>query len=611
MIQGRAGELAEIHQLVTAARAGRGGALVIRGEVGIGKTALLRAVDPGDMLVLRCTGVESEVELGFAALQTLLAPLPDLPDALTNGTADLPVFTTLLRVLGRQPVVVVVDDAHFVDRASLAALLFAARRLRDLPVAMLFSARDDLDTADLPELRLTGLSVDDARRLLPDVPAVLRDRLVEVTGGNPLALVELGPVSADVMLQGTVPLSERLRTALLDRLPARCQELLLVVAAEDLGDVDVVRAVVGPEVAFPEDVLVVEGRTVRFRHPLVRSAVYGSATAAQRGDVHRAIAEHVPPERARWHRALATVGSDEELAGELEWDAHALAERGGVAAVASALRRAALLSGSDVGRTRRTVAAAYAAWKSGQAGLARTLIDETHGRAADTATRLRLAQVKGLVDLYGGDQVTAYGTLVRSAAEMPPAEGAYTLLMASEAAFHANRVDDAVGAAVAAASLIRLTGTTACGWPSPLWTVAGWIRGRWPPRRHPPRSGPWRTGGCCRWPSPGTGVSLGRRVSSGWRRARTSGPTGCSRSWRSCCRGWRRSSTGSPGSRTAGGTPPRAAGRPGLWVLRSGGGLSGVARPVRRGSGGRVRGTWVCAGCPGHGIAAAQQPGGR
>lgn len=492
VIHGRERELAEIHALLADARLGHGRALVIRGEAGIGKSTLLHAAIGADMEILSYTGVESEVELGFAGLQSLLAPLgmAEFPEPLwaalgQGGTAasDLVVYTAVLAVLSqaaeRRPLLVVVDDAHCVDRASMAAILFVARRLRNTSIALLLGVREPctVDTADLPQLKLAGLTADAAGRVLADLrlSSEARERLVEATGGNPLALTELkhvpdpASVVETALITGTVPLPERLTAIFLAQvrsLSARARELLLIAAAEDAGDLDLVLAVARrrglPDSALADaesaDLIVVAGRDLRFRHPLIRSAVYNAATAPRRRAVHAAIAAQLSKtdSQTRWHRALATVGADENLANELELDARAIAERGGLAATASAMRRAALLSDTGIGRTRRTVAAAYAAWKSGQPEQARSLIDETRGQPVDQATRTMLAQLNGMVDLYGGDQLTAYTNLLRGAESVTdhaPEEAAYTLFMACEAAFHANRLDDAVRTAASIAGL--------------------------------------------------------------------------------------------------------------------------------------------------------------
>ncbi len=351
--------------LLRAARAGHSGAVVVRGEPGVGKTALLNdAIERASGLrVVRAVGVESEMELAFAALHQLCAPMLDLLErlpgpqrnalAITFGLSEgavpdrflvgLALLTLLSEVAVQQPLVCVVDDAQWLDRVSAQALAFVARRLEAESVVMLFAAREPgEELRGLPELLVEGLREADARELLASVipwplDEQVRDQIVAETRGNPLALLELprGPSAAHLAgglgLPGALSrsLSGRLEEGFrqrLDALPADTQRLLLAAAAEPVGDPALLwRAakrlgIAGPALDPAESAGLLEiGSRVRFRHPLVRSAVYRAAAPEQRREVHRALAEasdrEVDADRRAWHLAGSTAGPDEERRG--------------------------------------------------------------------------------------------------------------------------------------------------------------------------------------------------------------------------------------------------------------------------------------------------------
>jgi DNA-binding CsgD family transcriptional regulator len=405
---GRRRECETLSGLVAAARAGRSQVLVLRGEAGVGKSALLdflleRAVG---CQVARAAGVESEMELAFAGLHQLCSPhlhrLATLPEpqrqalgtafGLQAGTAPdrflvgLAVLTLLSEVAEERPLVCVVDDAQWLDHASAQTLEFVARRLAAEPVAVVFAVRTSDRApvlAGLPELVVRGLSTTDARALLESAvtgtldPAV-RDRIVAESHGNPLALLELpqGRTPAELAggfgLPDATPLAGRIEDVFRRRLaplPEVTRLLLLVAAADPGGDpVPVWRAAerlgIGVEAATPAtDAGLVEIDThVRFRHPLVRSAVYRGASPAGRRTVHRALAEAVDPDtdpdRRAWHRAQATAGLDEDVAQELERSATRVRARGGQAAAAAFLEWAVALTPDPGRRARRALAAA-------------------------------------------------------------------------------------------------------------------------------------------------------------------------------------------------------------------------------------------------------------
>jgi DNA-binding CsgD family transcriptional regulator len=436
---GRRREREVLGGLLSAARNGDGGVLVVHGEPGVGKTALLDwAVQEGQQLrVLRTVGVEGEMELPFAALQQLCSPILDrsdlLPDpqrdalgvafGLSAGQAPNP-FLLGLAVLGllseasqEQPLLCVVDDAQWLDHASAQALAFVARRLLAEKIAFVFAARElGSELAGLPELRVEPLGQRDARTLLASVlPARLDehvlDRIVLETHGNPLALLELPRGLTPIQLAGgfglppAVPLSASIEesfTRRLARLPGDAHRLLLIAAADPTGDPAVVwRA--ARQLEIPESIadtveaedLLEFGVRVVFRHPLVRSAVYRAAGSTERRAIHRALAEatdrEIDPDRRAWHRAQAASMPDEDLAAELERSAGRAHARGGVAAVAAFLERAAALTPEPTHRAQRLLAAAAAKRDAGAleaalgllAGVEAGLLDELGQARAD------------------------------------------------------------------------------------------------------------------------------------------------------------------------------------------------------------------------------------
>jgi DNA-binding CsgD family transcriptional regulator len=415
----------------------------VHGEAGVGKTALLGhlAAQASDCRVARAAGVQSEMELAFAGLHQLLAPALDLIERLptpqqealrtTFGLNPGPVpdrFLVGLAVLGLlsevaedRPLLCIVDDEQWLDRASAQMLAFVARRLAAEPVGLVFGARGrSRELEGLPELAVHGLRDRDARALLDSVvpgpmDAAVRDRLVAETRGNPLALVELprGLTPAELAggfgLPGVVPLSGTVEDSFRrrsDALPAGTRRLLLVAAAEPVGDPVLLwsaarRLGIDAGAATParEADLIEFGARVRFRHPLVRSAVYWSAPAEERGEVHGALAQvtdpALDPDRRAWHLAAAALGPDEEIAVELERSAGRAQARGGVAAAAAFLEHAARLTPDPAQRAGRALAAAHAKLQAG---------------AVDTAIDLLAMAEAGPL----GDLERAYVDLVRA-----------------------------------------------------------------------------------------------------------------------------------------------------------------------------------------------------
>ncbi|MEU4475163.1 AAA family ATPase [Micromonospora sp. NPDC023888] len=412
---GRRRERDLLDRLMRDVRAGQSRVLVLRGEAGVGKTALLDYVTertPPDR-VLRTAGVEAETDLAYATLQLLCVPLmrhlDRLPGPQRNALATafglqvgrppdgllvgLAVLGLLAEAAAEQPLVCVVDDAQWLDRMSGTILTFVARRLDAESVALLFAVRSPTDEqllGGLPELRVEGLPDVDAHALLDSVlPGLVdtrvRDRIVAETRGNPLALVELprglSPAELAFGLGGRsgTPLAGRVEEGFQRRiaaLPTDSRRLLLTAAVEPVGDVSLLwRAVnrlgVDPAAAVPAEAagLVELGTRVRLRHPLVRSASRRSAEPAELRAVHRALAEvtdaEQDPDRRAWHRAHAAVGPDEEVAGELERSAGRALARGGRAAAAAFLERAAELTADSRARGRRVLAAAQARFAAG------------------------------------------------------------------------------------------------------------------------------------------------------------------------------------------------------------------------------------------------------
>ncbi|MEV7008466.1 AAA family ATPase [Streptosporangium sp. NPDC051022] len=424
MLHGRAAEQAVIDRLLADARAGRSGALLVRGEPGIGKTALLDyAASSGEMRVIRGTGVEWEAELPFAGLHLLLRPVLDRADALPEqqkralraafGLASvqagdrllvgLAVLSLLSELAEDGPLLMLIDDAQWLDRASTDALLFAARRLDAEGIALLLAAREPFAAQGIAELPLEGLDATAAAALLGgEVSPVVRYRVLAEARGNPLALIEL-PKAA--LGDGTaLPLTGRVQDAFLGqvkRLPEATQGLLAVASAEDTGDLEIVlRAAAGfgdhledLHPAESADLVRVNAGTVIFRHPLVRAAVYQGIPPSLRLAVHRALAEALDgpddADRRAWHLAMAATGPDEEVAAELERTAVRANDRNGYAAAATAYERAARLSTRPGSQARRlTLAAETAAW-AGELERAGVLAEQAARRLATLTTAER------------------------------------------------------------------------------------------------------------------------------------------------------------------------------------------------------------------------------
>ena len=468
MLRGRRRECEVLDRLLEAVRGGRSGALVVRGEAGVGKTALLEyAIErASDLRVVRAVGVESEMELAFAALHQLCAPMLDRIDRLPDPQRDalgttfglkagpapdrflvgLAVLSLLSEAAEERPLVCVVDDAQWLDQASAQALAFVARRLMAESVVLLFAAREPGEEfLGLPELVVEGLRNGDARELLGSVvrgslDERVRDRIVAETRGNPLALLELPRGLSPAQLAGgfgspgALSLSSQIEEKflrLVAELPEETQRLLMLAAAEPAGDPTLLwraaaRLGIGSAALAPAETagLLNVGARVRFRHPLVRSAVYRAASASERQAVHAALAEatdpDTDPDRRAWHRAQAAPGPDEEVAAELELSAARAQRRGGVAAEAAFLERASELTIDPPRRARRALAAARAKHLAGAPDAALELLLRAEAGPLDELGLARVDMLRAQVAYAQNRGSDAPALLLRAARRLEP-----------------------------------------------------------------------------------------------------------------------------------------------------------------------------------------------
>ena len=489
----RVSERETLDGLLARARDGHSAVLVIRGEAGIGKTALLRyaARRASGFRVAQVTGVEAEMELPFAGIHQLCAPLLDHLDALPQpqrhalnvalgvASGDAPErFLVGLAVLGllsaaaeERAQLCLVEDAQWLDAASATVLGFVARRLLAESVAMVVTVREPTTRQDfdgLPDVLLRGLPDEDARALLMRaVPTRLddrvRDRIVGETRGNPLALVDLPRTMSASELEGgfgllpATDLPRHIEDHYLRRageLPGATRRLLLLAAAEPVGDAAIVwRAAnsLGVErssLAPAEDAQLVEiGTRVRFRHPLVRSALYRSATSSERRAAHRALAEatdpDAEPDHLAWHRAHAAVGVDEEVAAELERSAERARARGGAAAAAAFLAHAAELTPDPARRGQRALAAAQVKFHAGESDAALELLATADLAPLDELQRARLERLRAQIAFERTRGSDAPALLLSAARRLEPLDAAMareTYLEAIAAAMFAGRL---------------------------------------------------------------------------------------------------------------------------------------------------------------------------
>jgi DNA-binding NarL/FixJ family response regulator len=472
MLIGRELECARIDAVLDAARERRSGALVLRGEAGIGKTALLEyAIERAEgFRVLRALGVESEAELAYAGVQQLLRPVMDavseLPPpqaralktalAIEDGAQErlaisLAILSLLAAAADQQPLLCVVDDAHWLDQASAEALTFVARRLQAEEVVMLFAVREpetaSFDAPGLDQLSLQGLPPADAKALLDASARDLADRpaaqLIHLTHGNPLALLEIPRALSPEHRAGRAPLDERLpvraeiERAFLARatvLSSAAQKALLLIAAGDPGDADTLAEGLsaagldaGP-VAEAEAAGLLRSGLLDFCHPLARSAIYQTARSTDRRAAHAALAAvAMEPERRAWHLATAASGPDEAAAAALEEAAAAARRRGGVAAEARALERAAQLTADVEGRSRRLLHAAFAAEAAGWIEHAEKLLADVAELTDNPALRARALARRSYLLFDRAEFDEAYEIGVREAERAAPEDAALLL----------------------------------------------------------------------------------------------------------------------------------------------------------------------------------------
>jgi DNA-binding CsgD family transcriptional regulator len=494
VLLGREQERSALGALLSAVHQGESRVLVVRGDAGVGKTALLEHVvesSTGTRL-LRAQGVESEMELAFAALHQLCAPLLDgLPDLPTPQRAaletifghragpapdqflvGLAVLSLLADAASERPSICLVEDAQWLDRASAQVLGFVARRLRAESILMVFVTRApgaELPVLEgLPQMEVAGLGDSDARVLLGSItPAPLDrrvvDRIVAEARGNPLALLELprGPAAEQLVgraarttARAREPLSRRLEETFLARaaeLPDQARLLMLVAAAEPMGDAALLWQAAneldidgGAGSADEFRALLTIDDRVTFRHPLVRSAVYQGATMADRRRVHRAIAEVtdplVDPDRRAWHRASAATGPDEAVAEDLELSAQRAQARGGLVAAAAFLQRSVALTEQPSLRVRRARAAARVSVHAGEFDLAARMMTIVETAATDDDQVAHALLLRGQLAFASGrprDSIRLFMSAAEQLKELDPTVARETYLEAWAAAVFA------------------------------------------------------------------------------------------------------------------------------------------------------------------------------
>src|SRR5437588_2287835 len=489
VLHGRRVEREALERLLAAVRGGQSRVLVVRGEPGVGKTALLTSAirSASGFRVARAVAVESEMELAFAALQQLCAPMLDRLDRLPAPQQDalgvafglragdapdrflvgLAVLSLLAEAAEEQPLLCVIDDAQWLDRVSAQALVFVARRLLAESVALLLVTRDPgEDLEGLPRLAVEGLRNGDARALLGSVLGVplderVRERIVAETRGNPLALLELprgstpGELAGGFGLPDAPGLSGRIEESFrrrLEALPPETQRLLLVAAAEPVGDPVLVwraagRLGLGVQAATDTDGLLTIGASVTFRHPLVRSAVYRAASPEDRQTVHRALADasdpELDPDRRAWHLAHATSGFDEDVASELERSAGRAQARGGLAAAAAFLERSATLTLEPARRVERALAAAHAKRQAGAFDAALRLVAIAESGPLNELQRAKVDLLRGQIEFAVNRGRDAPPLLLKAAKQLAPLDiglARVTYLEALSAAISAGRL---------------------------------------------------------------------------------------------------------------------------------------------------------------------------
>jgi DNA-binding CsgD family transcriptional regulator len=531
MLVGRSAERARIDGLLVKARAGASGVLVVAGEPGIGKSALLAyaADQSSEMTVLRARGVPSETELAFSSLYDLLRPvlsqleaLPEPQSASLRGALALgpPVsgdrfticvatLTLLAAVADERPVLALVDDAHWLDASSLETLLFVARRLDAEGVALLFGVRpaglETFERAELPILPLAGLTPDAGAELLRSstdgiAPEVARE-LIEATGGNPLALLELPARLSTGQLSGSEPLDparsvEETFGERISALPEPTRRSLLVAAAGESAPLSTIRdalrslgldeATLDPAVS--DGLIHVDESGVHFRHPLVRTALTTADPSPAAREAHRALAEATGAslDRRAWHLAAAAQEADADVASALADTGRSARSRGGYAAAASAYERSARLSPDPEDRATRLLEAADAARLAGRSEHACDLLEEALGEATDPILRADIQHLRGLIEVWRGAPMRAHAILVSeldAIEERDPARAARMLADAVMPCFIAGDSNMGLETARRAQQLGRRAGGSSEAIANALLSTASILRGEAPDAR--------------------------------------------------------------------------------------------------------------------------------
>ena len=482
MLLGREQERRTIDRALAQARSGTSAALALAGEPGIGKTALLdyAAGRADGMRLLRARGVESEAQIPFGSLLELIRPAlvlldkipPPQAEALEGALALRPgsaqdrfalgaaTLSLLAAYAEEAPVAVLVDDAQWLDGSSAQALLFAFRRLVADPIAVLVAVRDGepslLDGADLPVLRLGGLTSDEAAGLMPALAPEAITRLLQATAGNPLALLELAADPRDAVLApegAPVLVSAGICGAFLrraGRLDQAARRALVLAATSDTGDLAVLQRAADRldidlsvlAAAESAGLVTLSAGTVEFRHPLARSAVYADAPASQRRDAHRALAAALPDrdaDRRAWHLAAAAVGPDEPASAALAQAAARSRDRSAYATAAAAFERAGRLAADGERRARLLAQAAEAGWLAGLTAPAVALVDEARQLASEPATLVEIDRLAGHIAIMRGPIMRGHVILTSAAANADPDLAVAMLAEAVGASFYAGR----------------------------------------------------------------------------------------------------------------------------------------------------------------------------
>lgn len=522
MIFGRDRELARICELLQELREERGGALLLRGEAGIGKTALLDAAGEhaAGVRLLECRGIQSESSLAFVALRDLVAPVVDLraqlpapqqaalegalalgPPAPGDRLAVCVAMLGVLEVAARSgPVLALVDDLQWVDGPSRECVLYAARRVQG-PIGVLLTARSgsgsrDDEWRDLPDVEVGPLHPTAATELLasatPDLAAGVRDAIAASAAGNPLALVELPATLTEEQLRGAAPLGrplapgrglERIYAGRLERLSPGARAALLVAATSHTDELAPIAAAckslessaAALQEAEQTGLIGLSDTRVRFTHPLVRGAVYHAASPAERRSTHAALATEVDGEARAWHLAGAAVGPDEVAAAALEEAAGVAIGRRAYAAAADGLERAAGLSPDPSQSVMRLIGGAAAALSAGHATHATALAEEASARAGDPVARASAEHLLGVITAWGGRVEDALELLERSADVLTVVNPPMAAVVLSDAAFACSALGDCRRTLAIAERAAGLLGETASpAERAPVLAILSW-----------------------------------------------------------------------------------------------------------------------------------------